>query len=153
MSERGYTTNEIHDHRGGAAAENGAVCFVGWITFHAANLASLTHGSDIVLIMNRDQLAQAGGASLSIGDGNLAKQRRIRWFPPPEIFRDWCREAEWTWDFLARRRLLAREQQYPGDRRLQKAQDTLHGAGGAPEIASWCWKKSCWYLKQTARAS
>src|SRR5437762_12896812 len=133
--------------------KNGAVCFVGiGLPSTAANLARLTHASDIVLIYESGPIgARPDVLPLSIGDGDLA-ERADTVVSTPEIFRYWLQGGRVDVGFLGAAqidRFANINTTVIGD--YAKPKVRLPGAGGAPEIASNA--KEVWIIiKQTKRS-
>src|SRR5947207_15875602 len=101
MTGSSYTTNEIMTVAASRLLKNGAVCFVGiGLPSTAANLARLTHASDIVLIYESGPIgARPDVLPLSIGDGDLA-ERADTVVSTPEIFRYWLQGGRVDVGFL-----------------------------------------------------
>jgi len=131
--------------------KNGAVCFVGiGLPSTAANLARLTHAPDIVLIYESGPIGAKPEVLPLLLAMEIWRNVRTRSFLRRRFFAIGCKAVAWTWAFSAPRKSIACKYQHHGDRRLQKADDAIAGAGGAPEIAS-CAKEVVLVLKQSAR--
>ena len=87
--------------RGGAAARNGTVCFVGiGLPSKAANLARATHAPECVLIYESGTIgAKPTHLPLSIGDGELAETADAV-VSVPEIFSYWLQAGRIDVGFL-----------------------------------------------------
>src|SRR5881392_3711590 len=138
MTPSAYTTNEIMTIAAARLLKNGAVCFVGiGLPSTAANLARLTHASDIVLIYESGPIgARPNVLPLSIGDGNLAETADTV-VSTPEIFRYWLQGGRIDVGFLGAAqidRFANINTTVVGSYRRPKVR--LPGAGGAPEISS-----------------
>ena len=74
MPETAYSRDEIMTVAAARRLRNGTVCFVGiGLPSAAANLARITHASDVVLIYESGTIgAKPNVLPLSIGDGELA---------------------------------------------------------------------------------
>jgi glutaconate CoA-transferase subunit B len=115
----------------------GCVCFVGiGVPSAAANLARLTHASDVVLIYESGTIGTRPDVlPLSIGDGELAETATVV-VPLPEIFSYWLQAGRIDVGFLG----AAQIDRYGnlnttviGDYAAPRTR--MPGAGGAPEIA------------------
>ena len=153
MTSAAYSTNEIMTIAAARLLKNGAVCFVGiGLPSTAANLARLTHATDIVLIYESGPIgAKPAVLPLSIGDGNLAETADTV-VSTPEIFRYWLQGGRVDVGFLGAAqidRFANINTTVIGD--YLKPSTRLPGAGGAPEIAS-CAGEVVLVLKQSSRA-
>ena len=149
-----YNATEIMTIEASRRLKNGTVCFVGiGMPSAAANLARLTHASEVVLIYESGTIgAKPDVLPLSIGDGNLAEHADTV-VSIPEIFRYWLQGGRVDVGFLG----AAQVDRFAninttvigGD--YAKPKVRLPGAGGAPEIASNA--RETWIIiKQTKRS-
>jgi glutaconate CoA-transferase, subunit B len=122
------------------ALQGSSVCFVGiGLPSTAANLAKRTHAPDLVLVYESGTLGtNPTTLPLSIGDGVLAETAEAV-VSVPEVFNYWLQPGRVDVGFLG----AAQLDRYAninttviGDYTQPKAR--LPGAGGAPEIASFC---------------
>ncbi|MDQ7843391.1 MAG: CoA-transferase subunit beta [Armatimonadota bacterium] len=135
-----YTPSEMMIIAAARALRNDDVCFVGIGAPSAAcNLARLTHAPGITLIYESGTIAARPTVlPLSIGDPELCATA-LTTVPVPEMFAYWLQGGRITLGFLAAAQL---------DRfgninttvigPYARPKIRLPGAGGAPEIASFC---------------
>jgi glutaconate CoA-transferase subunit B len=138
VSEPTWSTDEMMTISAARMLRNGAVCFVGiGLPSTAANLARLTHASDVVLIYESGSIgAKPSILPLSIGDGNLAETADTV-VSTPEVFRYWLQGGRVDVGFLGAAQLdrfANINTTVIGD--YHKPKTRLPGAGGAPEISS-----------------
>ena len=140
MSGARYTADEMMAVAAARRLTDGAVCFVGiGAPSKAANLARRTSAPGCVLVYESGTIgAKPEHLPLSIGDGELA-QTADAVVSVPEIFSYWLQAGRIDIGFLG----AAQVDRYGnlnstviGD--YEHPQVRLPGAGGAPEIASWC---------------
>ena len=148
-----YTADEMMAVAAARRLQNGAVCFVGiGLPSRAANLARATHAPDCVLIYESGTIgAKPSHLPLSIGDGELAETADAV-VSVPEIFSYWLQGGRIDVGFLGAAQIDVHgnlNSTVIGDYDRPKVR--LPGAGGAPEIASWCWETFV-MLRQTRRA-
>ncbi len=148
-----YTADEMMSVAAARRLRDGAVCFVGiGLPSQAANLARATHAPDCVLIYESGAIgAKPSRLPLSIGDGELAETADTV-VSVPEIFSYWLQGGWIDVGFLGAAqidRFGNLNSTVIGD--YDQPQVRLPGAGGAPEIASWC-KEVFVMLRQTPRA-
>jgi glutaconate CoA-transferase, subunit B len=123
------------------ALRNDAVCFVGiGLPSTAANVAKRTHAPDLVLIYESGTLGtNPTRLPLSIGDGVLAETAEAV-VSVPEVFNYWLQPGRIDIGFLG----AAQIDRYANINTTVIGSDytrpkvRLPGAGGAPEIASFC---------------
>jgi glutaconate CoA-transferase, subunit B len=148
-----YTADEMMAVAAARRLRDGAVCFVGiGLPSRAANLARATHAPNCVLIYESGAIgAKPSRLPLSIGDGELAETADTV-VSVPEIFSYWLQGGRIDVGFLGAAQIdrfgnlnstVIGEYEQPRVR--------LPGAGGAPEIASWC-KETFVMVRQTPRA-
>jgi glutaconate CoA-transferase, subunit B len=134
------TPDEVMTVAAARALGDGAVCFVGiGLPSTAANLAKRTHAPDLVLIYESGTLGtNPSRLPLSIGDGVLAEGADAV-VSVPEVFNYWLQPGRIDVGFLG----AAQLDRYGninttviGDYHRPKVR--LPGAGGAPEISSFC---------------
>ena len=153
VAKPAYTAEEMMTVVAARLLQPGHVCFVGIGTpSAAANLARLTHASDIVLIYESGTIGVAPDVlPLSIGDGELAETATAL-VPLPEVFAYWLQAGRVDVGFLGAAQIdrfgnlnttVVGPYAKPGTR--------LPGAGGAPEIARHA-KQTFVVLKQTPRS-
>jgi glutaconate CoA-transferase subunit B len=147
-----YTADEMMAVAAARRLRNGTVCFVGiGLPSRAANLARATHAPDCVLIYESGAIgAKPVHLPLSIGDGELAETADAV-ISVPEIFTYWLQGGRIDVGFLGAAQIDARgnlNSTVIGDYARPKVR--LPGAGGAPEIATWC-RETFVMLKQTPR--
>jgi len=135
-----YTPAEMMTIAASRALRDDDVCFVGIGAPSAAcNLARLTHAPGITLIYESGTIAARPAVlPLSIGDPELC-ETALTTVPVPEMFAYWLQGGRITLGFLAAAQL---------DRfgninttvigPYARPRVRLPGAGGAPEIASFC---------------
>jgi glutaconate CoA-transferase, subunit B len=148
-----YTADEMMAVAAARRLQNGAVCFVGiGLPSRAANLARATHAPDCVLIYESGTIgAKPSHLPLSIGDGELAETADAV-VSVPEIFSYWLQGGRIDVGFLGAAQIDVHgnlNSTVIGDYDRPKVR--LPGAGGAPEIASWC-QETFVMLRQTRRA-
>jgi glutaconate CoA-transferase subunit B len=148
-----YTADEMMAVAAARRLRNGTVCFVGiGLPSRAANLARATHAPDCVLIYESGAIgAKPVHLPLSIGDGELAETADAV-VSVAEIFTYWLQGGRIDVGFLGAAQIDAHgnlNSTVIGDYARPKVR--LPGAGGAPEIASWC-RETFVMLKQTPRA-
>ena len=119
---------------------NDDVCFVGiGLPSAACNLARLSHAPDITLIYESGTIGtQPDVLPLSIGDGELC-ETALTTVSVPEIFRYWLQGGRISIDFLGAAqidRFANLNTTVIGNYRSPRVR--LPGAGGAPEIATFC---------------
>ena len=148
-----YRADEMMAVAAARRLRNGAVCFVGiGLPSRAANLARATHAPDCVLIYESGTIgAKPAHLPLSIGDGELAETADAV-VSVPEIFSYWLQGGRIDVGFLGAAQIDRHgnlNSTVIGDYEHPKVR--LPGAGGAPEIASWC-RETFVMLRQTPRA-
>jgi len=153
VASQTYTADEMMAVAAARRLQNGAVCFVGiGLPSRAANLARATHAPDCVLIYESGTIgAKPSHLPLSIGDGELAETADAV-VSVPEIFSYWLQGGRIDVGFLGAAQIDVHgnlNSTVIGDYDRPKVR--LPGAGGAPEIASWCWETFV-MLRQTRRA-
>src|SRR5262245_30325657 len=131
---------------------DGTVCFVGiGLPSRAANLARATHAPNCVLIYESGAIgAKPRHLPLSIGDGELAETADAV-VSVPEILRYTLQGGRIDVGFLGAAQIDRHgnlNSTVIGDYEHPKVR--LPGAGGAPEIASWC-RETFVMLRQTPR--
>jgi glutaconate CoA-transferase, subunit B len=153
VASQTYTADEMMAVAAARRLQNGAVCFVGiGLPSRAANLARATHAPDCVLIYESGTIgAKPTHLPLSIGDGELAETADAV-VSVPEIFSYWLQGGRIDVGFLGAAQIDVHgnlNSTVIGDYDRPKVR--LPGAGGAPEIASWC-RETFVMLRQTRRA-
>jgi glutaconate CoA-transferase, subunit B len=153
VASQTYTADEMMAVAAARRLQNGAVCFVGiGLPSRAANLARATHAPDCVLIYESGTIwAKPTHLPLSIGDGELAETADAV-VSVPEIFSYWLQGGRIDVGFLGAAQIDVRgnlNSTVIGDYDRPKVR--LPGAGGAPEIASWC-RETFVMVRQTRRA-
>jgi glutaconate CoA-transferase subunit B len=151
-SVNSYTPDEMMTIAAARLIRPGCVCFVGiGVPSAAANLARLTHASDMVLIYESGAIGTHPRVlPLSIGDGELAETADAV-VPLPEIFSYWLQAGRIDVGFLGAAqidRFGNLNTTVIGD--YGKPKTRLPGAGGAPEIAHHA-KQIFVVLKQSPR--
>jgi glutaconate CoA-transferase subunit B len=135
-----YTADEMMAVAASRRLADGTVCFVGiGLPSRAANLARATHAPECVLIYESGTIgAKPEHLPLSIGDGELAETADTV-VSVPEIFSYWLQAGRIDAGFLG----AAQIDRYGnlnstviGD--YDHPRVRLPGAGGAPEIATFC---------------
>lgn len=152
VAERAYTADEMMAVAAARRLRNGTVCFVGiGLPSQAANLARATHAPDSVLVYESGTIgAKPRHLPLSIGDGELAETADAV-VSVPEIFTYWLQGGRIDVGFLGAAQIDPGgnlNSTVIGDYERPKVR--LPGAGGAPEIASWC-RETFVMLRQTPR--
>ncbi|HVD26777.1 MAG TPA: CoA-transferase [Gaiellaceae bacterium] len=147
-----YTADELMAVTAARRLSDGAVCFVGiGLPSRAANLARATHAPNCVLIYESGAIgAKPRHLPLSIGDGELAETADAV-VSVPEIFTYWLQGGWIDVGFLGAAQIDRHgnlNSTVIGDYDEPKVR--LPGAGGAPEIASWC-RETFVMLRQTPR--
>ena len=147
-----YTADELMAVAAARRLGDGAVCFVGiGLPSRAANLARATHAPSCVLIYESGAIgAKPRHLPLSIGDGELAETADAV-VSVPEIFAYWLQGGWIDVGFLGAAQIDRHgnlNSTVIGDYDQPKVR--LPGAGGAPEIASWC-RETFVMLRQTPR--
>ena len=137
----GWTPEEIMAIVGSRSLRDGMSCFVGiGLPSTVANLARLTHAPGLFLIYESGVLgSKPTKLPLSIGDGELAETADAV-VPVPEIFNYWLQGGHIDVGYLGAAQIdrfgnlnttvIGTDYHRPKVR--------LPGAGGAPEIASYC---------------
>jgi glutaconate CoA-transferase, subunit B len=153
VASQTYTADEMMAVAAARRLQNGAVCFVGiGLPSRAANLARATHAPECVLIYESGTIgAKPSHLPLSIGDGELAETADAV-VSVPEIFSYWLQGGRIDVGFLGAAQIDVHgnlNSTVIGDYDRPKVR--LPGAGGAPEIASWC-QETFVMLRQTRRA-
>jgi glutaconate CoA-transferase subunit B len=148
-----YTADEMMAVAAARRLRNGTVCFVGiGLPSRAANLARATHAPECVLIYESGTIgAKPDHLPLSIGDGELAETADAV-VSVPEIFSYWLQGGRIDVGFLGAAQIDKHgnlNSTVIGDYARPKVR--LPGAGGAPEIATWC-RETFVMLRQTPRA-
>lgn len=136
-----WSSDEMMTVAAARALRDGAACFVGiGLPSMAANLAKRTHARDLVLIYESGTLdATPPTLPLSIGDGVLAESAQAV-VSVPEIFNYWLQPGRIDVGFLG----AAQVDRYANinttviGKNYARPRVRLPGAGGAPEIASFC---------------
>ena len=148
-----YTADEMMAVAAARRLQDGTVCFVGiGLPSRAANLARATHAPGCVLVYESGTIgAKPSHLPLSIGDGELAETADAV-VSVPEIFGYWLQGGRIDVGFLGAAQI---------DRfgnlnstvigSYDEPRVRLPGAGGAPEIASWCGETFV-MLKQSPRS-
>lgn len=137
----GWTADDMMTVAAARALRDGSACFVGiGLPSTAANLAKRTHAPNLVLIYESGTLGtNPSRLPLSIGDGVLAKSADAV-VSVPEVFNYWLQPGRIDVGFLG----AAQLDRYGNINTTVIGEDYLHpkvrlpGAGGAPEIASFC---------------
>ena len=147
-----YTADELMAVAAARRLRDGTVCFVGiGLPSRAANLARATHAPNCVLIYESGAIgAKPRHLPLSIGDGELAETADAV-VSVPEIFAYWLQGGWIDVGFLGAAQIDRHgnlNSTVIGD--YDKPKVRLPGAGGAPEIASWC-RETFVMLRQTPR--
>ncbi|HET9323313.1 MAG TPA: CoA-transferase [Gaiellaceae bacterium] len=147
-----YTADEMMAVAAARRLQDGTVCFVGiGLPSQAANLARATHAPAAVLIYESGTIgAKPARLPLSIGDGELAETADAV-VSVPEIFTYWLQGGRIDVGFLGAAQIDPGgnlNSTVIGDYERPKVR--LPGAGGAPEIASWC-RETFVMLRQTPR--
>jgi glutaconate CoA-transferase, subunit B len=147
-----YTADELMAVAAARRLRDGTVCFVGiGLPSRAANLARATHAPSCVLIYESGAIgAKPRHLPLSIGDGELAETADAV-VSVPEIFAYWLQGGWIDVGFLGAAQIDRHgnlNSTVIGDYDEPKVR--LPGAGGAPEIASWC-RETFVMLRQTPR--
>jgi len=140
MSSEIYTPEEMMIVTAARLLENDDVVFIGiGLPSKAASLARLTHAPGIALIYESGPLDTAPEVlPLSIGDGELSRTAKAV-VSVPEMFNYWLQGGRIRTGFLGAAqidRFGNLNSTVIGDYRAPKVR--LPGAGGAPEIASFC---------------
>jgi glutaconate CoA-transferase subunit B len=153
MSNEAYSADEIMIVTAARLLADDDVVFIGiGLPSKAASLARLTHAPNISLIYESGPLSTAPEVlPLSIGDGELSRTARAV-VSVPEMFAYWLQGGRIKTGFLG----AAQIDKYAnlnstviGNYRTPKVR--LPGAGGAPEIASFC-ARTLVMLKQTRQS-
>lgn len=148
----GYTPEEMMAVAAARRLKDGVTCFVGiGLPSKAANLARRTHAPRCVLVYESGTIgAKPRRLPLSIGDGELAETADAV-VSVPEIFAYWLQGGRLDVGFLG----AAQIDRYAnlnstviGD--YDRPRVRLPGAGGAPEIASFC-RETFVMLRQSPR--
>jgi glutaconate CoA-transferase subunit B len=152
MSSEAYTPEEIMIVTAARLLEKDDVVFIGiGLPSKAAALARRTHAPGIALIYESGPLDTAPEVlPLSIGDGELSRTARAV-VSVPEMFNYWLQGGRIRTGFLAAAqvdRFANLNSTVIGDYRAPKVR--LPGAGGAPEIASFC-SRTLVMLQQTRK--
>src|SRR5262249_25911216 len=139
-AEMDYTETEMMTVAAARALKNDDVCFVGIGAPSAAcNLARLTHAPDLTLIYESGTIATRPEVlPLSIGDPELC-ETALATVSVPEMFQYWLQGGRISVGFLGGAqidRFGNINSTVIGDYAHPKVR--LPGAGGAPEIASFC---------------
>lgn len=137
----GWTADDMMTVAAARALRDGSACFVGiGLPSTAANLAKRTHAPNLVLIYESGTLGtNPSRLPLSIGDGVLARSADAV-VSVPEVFNYWLQPGRIDVGFLG----AAQLDRYGNINTTVIGEDYLHpkvrlpGAGGAPEIASFC---------------
>src|SRR5213592_1993090 len=135
-----FTADEMMTACAARALRDGMTCFVGiGLPSKACNLARATHAPGLVLIYESGTIgAKPYHLPLSIGDGELAETADAV-VSVPEIFAYWLQPGRFDVGFLGAAQIdrfgnlnstVIGEYEHPRVR--------LPGAGGAPEIGSFC---------------
>ena len=153
LEPESYTADEMMSVAAARRLHDGAVCFVGiGLPSRAANLARATHAPNCVLIYESGAIGtKPRHLPLSIGDGELAETADTV-VSVPEIFSYWLQGGWIDVGFLGAAQIDRHgnlNSTVIGD--YERPSVRLPGAGGAPEIASWC-KEVFVMLRQTPRA-
>ena len=147
-----YSADEMMAVAAARRLQDGTVCFVGiGLPSRAANLARATHAPGCVLVYESGTIgAKPSHLPLSIGEGELAETADAV-VSVPEIFGYWLQGGRIDVGFLGAAQI---------DRfgnlnstvigSYDEPRVRLPGAGGAPEIASWCGETFV-MLKQSPR--
>ena len=135
-----FTSEEVMVVTAARQLSNDDVCFVGIGAPSAAcNLARLTHAPDITLIYESGTIGTRPEVlPLSIGDGELC-ETALTTVSVPEMFQYWLQAGRVSIGFLGAAQLdrfANINTTVIGDYHHPKVR--LPGAGGAPEIASFC---------------
>jgi glutaconate CoA-transferase, subunit B len=135
-----WTSDEMMTVAAARALHDDAVCFVGiGLPSTAANLAKRTHAPDLVLVYESGTLGtNPATLPLSIGDGVLADTAEAV-VSVPEVFNYWLQPGRIDVGFLGAAQLdrfANINTTVIGD--YAQPEVRLPGAGGAPEIASFC---------------
>lgn len=137
----GWTPDEIMAVVGSRGLRDGMSCFVGiGLPSTVANLARLTHAPNLFLVYESGVLgSKPTRLPLSIGDGELAVTADAV-VPVPEMFNYWLQGGHIDMGYLGAAQIdrfgnlnttvIGNDYARPKVR--------LPGAGGAPEIASYC---------------
>jgi len=147
-----YAADEMMAVAAARRLADGTVCFVGiGLPSRAANLARATHAPECVLIYESGTIgAKPEHLPLSIGDGELAETADTV-VSVPEIFSYWLQAGRIDAGFLGAAQIdrygnlnstVIGDYDHPGVR--------LPGAGGAPEIATFC-RETFVMLRHSAR--
>lgn len=126
---------------GSRGLRNGMSCFVGiGLPSTVANLARLTHAPDLFLVYESGVLgSKPTKLPLSIGDGELATTADAV-VPVPEMFNYWLQGGHIDMGYLGAAQIdrfaNLNTTMIGNDYKSPKVR--LPGAGGAPEIASYC---------------
>ena len=153
MSERPYTPEEMMVVAAARRLDEDDVVFIGiGLPSKAANLARLTHALGIAMIYESGTLDTAPSVlPLSIGDPELSRTARAV-VSVPEMFSYWLQGGWIRTGFLGAAqidRFSNINTTVIGDYRSPKVR--LPGAGGAPEIASFC-SRTRILLRQSRRS-
>jgi glutaconate CoA-transferase subunit B len=148
-----YTADDMMAVAAARRLRDGAVCFVGiGLPSLACNLARALHAPNCVLIYESGAIgAKPRHLPLSIGDGELAETADVV-VSVPEIFTYWLQGGWIDIGFLGAAQIDRHgnlNSTVIGEYDDPKVR--LPGAGGAPEIASWC-RETFVMLRQTSRA-
>ena len=147
-----YTADEMMAIAAARRLQDGTVCFVGiGLPSQAANLARATHAPAAVLIYESGTIgAKPARLPLSIGDGELAETADAV-VSVPEIFTYWLQGGRIDVGFLGAAQIdPGGNLNSPVIGDYERPKVRLPGAGGAPEIASWC-RETFVMLRQTPR--
>ena len=138
---RGWTPEEIMAVVGSRSLRDGMSCFVGiGLPSTVANLARLTHAPNLFLVYESGVLgSKPTRLPLSIGDGELAKTADAV-IPVPEIFNYWLQGGHIDIGYLSAAQIdrFGNLNTTVIGKDYRKPVVRLPGAGGAPEIASYC---------------
>ena len=136
-----WTPEEIMAVVGSRRLRDGMSCFVGiGLPSTVANLARVTHAPDLFLVYESGVLgAKPTKLPLSIGDGELAKTADAV-VSVPEIFNYWLQGGHIDVGYLGAAQIdrFGNLNTTVIGKDYHKPTVRLPGAGGAPEIASYC---------------
>jgi glutaconate CoA-transferase, subunit B len=149
-----WTAEEMMTVAAARTLRNHAVCFVGiGLPSTAANVAKRTHAPELVLVYESGTLGtNPTRLPLSIGDGILAETAEAV-VSVPEVFNYWLQPGRIDIGFLG----AAQIDRYANINTTVIGSDyarpkvRLPGAGGAPEIASFC-REVLVIVRQSARS-
>ncbi len=153
-SDSHYTPEEIMTVVGSRSLRDGMSCFVGvGLPSTVANLARLTHAPNLFLVYEAGVLgAKPTKLPLSIGDGELA-QTADSLVPVPEMFNYWLQGGHIDIGYLGAAQIdrFANLNTTVIGEDYHRPRVRLPGAGGAPEIASFC-REATVIMRHQARA-